>query len=96
MEFKSTLEKTAEKHENDLKEAIAKGYSDKGVDDVFELVSHSNRAIDVMIARTKSIAKTIQPSISGRDLQIAGDMMCAMASQLVLMLKNEGLISFNK
>ena len=96
MEFKSTLEKESEKQEKHLKEARAKGYSDKGVDDVFELVSHSGRAVDVMIARTKSIAKTIQPSISGRDLQIAGNMMCAMASQLVLMLKDEGLISINK
>ena len=96
MEFKSTLEKTAEKHENHLREAIAKGYSDKGVDDVFELISHSGRAMDVMVARSLSIAKTIQPSISGRDLKIASNMMCAMASQLVLQLKKEGLISINK
>lgn len=96
MELKSTLEKEFEKHENALKEARAKGYSDKGVDDVFELISHSGCAVDVMVARTRSIAKTIQPSISGRDLQIACNMMCAMASQLVMQLKEAGIISFNK
>ena len=96
MEFKSTLEKESEKQEKHLKETLSKGYDTKPVNEVFELITQSGRPMTVLGSRAIHIARIIQPSISEKDLKIATNMMCALASQLVLQLKEEGLIRFNK
>ena len=96
MEFESTLQKASEKHEKHLKEAITEGYDRKPTDEVFKLIMSSNTSMACMRSRALYIAKTVQPSITEADLKIASDMMCAMASQLVLNLIEEGLISVNR
>ena len=96
MGIRSTLQKASEKHEKHLKEAMTKGYDRKPADEVFKLIMSSNTSMTCMRSRAQYITKTIQPSITKADLKIAADMMCAMASQLVLNLVKEGLISVNK
>ena len=96
MGIRSTLQKASEKHEKHLKEGIERGYDRKPADKVFKLIISSNTAVACMRSRALYIAKTIQPSITEADLKIAADMMCAMASQLVLNLVEEGLINVNK
>jgi hypothetical protein len=96
VKFRSTLERYLEQAEESLKKAKEKGYSSKPVDEVFEMITSSAQAEDLMRVRSIMIAKTIQPSITESDLKMASDMMCALASELVLNLMREGLISLNK
>ena len=95
MEFESTLERKDKKHAEHLKEAQAKGYKNELLDKVFKLVSSSN-TVEYLQFRATDIAKAIQPSITSKDLRIARNMMCAMATQLVLNLIDEGLVNINK
>lgn len=96
MKFESTLERKSKECIEHIEEALKDGYENKLLDEVFNLITSSDRATGCMQARAVDIAETIQPSITVRDLKLATNMMCAMASQLVLNLADEGLININK
>lgn len=96
MEFESTLERKGKKSAEHVEEAPKNGYKNKLLEEVFELITSSDRATSCMQARAVDIAETIQSSITAKDLKLATNMMCAMASQLVLNLADEGLISINR
>ena len=96
MEFESTLKREVKQIDNRMKDAKAKGYKEPPeIKEVFDLVKDS---MAFLIARVKTIevARCIQPSITNEDLKIASDIQLATASQLMLNLIKEGLISINK
>lgn len=96
MEFKSTLEREDKRLEEGYAKAKAAGkFKDTQLKEVLNLVINS-RGGKFVQSKSIEIAKTIQPSISGNDLQIACTMQCAMSTQLVYSLLKEGLISINK
>jgi hypothetical protein len=96
VEFKSTLERGLERRMDRLKEAGRNGYEEPPeVKEVFKLIVNSE-AYPVAGLRTMTIAKETQPSIADTDLKISSDMQLAMASELILNLIKEGLISINK
>jgi hypothetical protein len=96
VEFKSTLEKAMEESEARVKEERAKGHEvSPDLLQVFKLIKNSLITLEAARRRSIMVTRFIQPSITDKDLKIASDMQLATASELVLNLLKEGLISIN-
>ena len=96
MEFESTLERSLKERADKLRKAKEDGYKEPPeVKKVFNLVKDSV-AFHAARLRTMIIAREMQPSITDTDLKIASDMQLAMASELILNLMKEGLITIKE
>ena len=96
MKFKSTLEKHMGQAKVNVAAAEEIGYKeDELISKIFKMVTDSSCFLKAY-SRATMVSRTIQPSINDKDLKIASDMMMALASELMLGLVREGLISINK
>lgn len=96
MEFRSTLQKHVEDASDRIKQARENGYKTSPL--LLELFHKIKDTPPFLAARLRTImiAREIQPSIMKEDLRIASDMQLAMATELILNLVKEGLISVNR
>lgn len=96
MKFESSLEKHLRESKTDLEQARREGMKeDERIQGIFDMITNSP-CFPKLSARATYVSKIIQPSIADRDLKIACDMMCALASELVLNLVKEGLITIKE